>query len=64
MIAMVERQTVPPPTPSRVWRCLHCGSTLGQIVNGVLHEGRINKSGFPVVRECPDCRRRNVKLVA
>ena len=54
----------PTPIPTRPWKCVHCGYFLGQIANGVLHEGRINKSPLPVVRECPDCRKRNVKLAA
>lgn len=60
---MSERPIVT-TTPTRLWKCVHCGRVLGQIVNGVFCEGKYNKSGFPVVRECPDCHRRNVKLVA
>lgn len=64
MVLMARPTATPTPIPTRPWRCIKCGYCLGQIANGVLHEGRINKSSLPVVRECPDCRRRNVKLAA
>ncbi len=62
MIAMAEKQA--PPTSIRAWRCIHCGYVLGHIANGIFHEDDGDKSGFPIVRRCPDCHRRNVKLVA
>jgi len=54
----------PAPGPARTWRCLHCGKVLGQIANGVLHERECDKSGFPVVRRCGGCGKRNVKFAA
>jgi len=64
--ATMARPTTPQPAPGhgRTFRCVHCGRVLGHIVRGVLHERECDKSGFPVVRRCPDCGRRNVKLAA
>lgn len=65
MVMVMAARPTATPTPRRaLFRCVHCGKVLGQIANGVLYEGEINKSALPVVRECPDCRRRNVKLAA
>ncbi len=64
MVLMARPTATPTPIPTRPWKCVHCCYVLGQIVNGVFCEGKYNKSSLPVVRECPACRRRNVKLAA
>jgi hypothetical protein len=63
VLLMTDRPTAT-TKPTRLWKCVHCGHVLGQIANGVLHEGEVNKSALPVVRKCPGCGRRNVKLSA
>lgn len=63
----LERATMPdPPAPvpsatPQPWHC-RCGRYLGRWINGVLHEPGGAKSGCPVVRRCPSCGRRVVKL--
>ncbi len=64
VMTMAARPTATPTPIRALFRCVHCGKVLGHIVNGVLHEGEVNKSGMPVVRRCPVCGRRNVKLAA
>ena len=65
MLMATERPT--PTTAAqhtKKFRCRHCARVLGQIVGQSLHEENGAKSAFPVVRRCPDCGRRNVKVAA
>ncbi len=64
MVAMAEKPAQTPTPIRALFRCVHCGWVLGQIANGVFHEDRGDKSGFPIVRRCVRCGKRNVKLAA
>lgn len=46
------------------WRCRRCARTLGHVAGRTLHEPNGDRSALPVVRRCPDCGARNVKLGA
>lgn len=44
------------------WKCPRCGRYLGRVVGTVFIEPNGDKSQMPVVRHCPKCKRRNVKV--
>jgi rubredoxin len=63
MLAAMEGPTVAErPATHRALRCLGCGHYFGRIVGRVLHEEGGNKSSLPVIRKCPVCGKRNVKI--
>jgi len=60
MLALTER----PATITMVvkWLCRTCGRHLGDIRGTVLDEPNGDRSNLPCVRNCPRCKRRNVRL--
>lgn len=61
-MATVAGQRATPRPAAREWRCWYCWRLLGCLANGVLHEVDGTTSTPPIVRRCPDCHRRNVRL--
>jgi hypothetical protein len=63
MLAVVEQPRRAGDTAAtRTFTCHHCHRYLGRILGRTLHEPNGNKSTLPVVRRCPDCGKRCVKM--
>jgi hypothetical protein len=62
MVAAMTGRAAGQAIAARELRCLRCSHYFGRILDRVLHEANGNKSTLPVVRKCPMCGRRTVKL--